>query len=143
MGDDGAVRPVGYRLSLSQFARARRFVIYVGLAVLFSPGLLDPTSLPLVRVGSLAGIVLAAYGLRMVMGPLVLVRDEGLRVYTWWPRHRDLAWYRVYAVDVLPSQWQLEVELNSGEQIELPCVEHVDDLYERIEEHRQRLDLTS
>jgi hypothetical protein len=134
------MRPVGYRLSLSNFARARRVVVYIALAVLFSPGLLDPSSQPLVRLGSAGGILLAMYGLRMVAGPMVVVRESGLRVYSWWPRHRDLAWYRVFAVDVLPGQWQLELELNSGERVLLPPVERVDDLYDQIEDLRQRLD---
>jgi hypothetical protein len=134
------VRSVGYRLSLSNFARARRVVVYIGLAVLFAPGALDPSSTPLVRLGSVAGIGLAMYGLRMVAGPIVVVREAGLRVFSWWPWHRDLAWYRVFAVDVVPGHWQLELELNSGERVLLPPVERVDDLYDQIEDLRQRLD---
>jgi hypothetical protein len=135
-----AMRPVGYRLSLSHLARARRVIVYIGMAVLFGSLALDPSSTNAVRLGSLAGIGLAMYGLRMVAGPMVVVRAAGLRVYSWWPRHRDLAWYRVFAVDVLPGRWQLELELNSGERVLLPPVERVDDLYDQIEDLRSRLD---
>jgi hypothetical protein len=34
----------------------------------------------------------------------------------------------------------LEIELNSGERLALPCVENLDDLYHRMEHHRQALD---
>jgi hypothetical protein len=112
----------------------------VVLSILFVPGLVDPALPTTVRLGSALGVALSAFGLRVVLGPAVVVRPEGLRIFTWWPRHRDIAWYRVYAVDVVPDRWLLELELNSGERIALPVVERVDDLYEQIEDLRQRLD---
>jgi hypothetical protein len=130
----------GYRRHMSRFARIWRVALYVVLAVLFAPGLVDPASPLAVRVGCALGIGLSAVGLRVVLGPGVVVRTEGLRVFTWWPRHRDIAWYRVFAVDVVPGHWLLELELNSGERVTLPVVEHVDRLYEQIEDFRQRLD---
>jgi hypothetical protein len=132
--------PVGYRLQMSIFARLVRVTINLVLVAFFLPVLVDPDQAAHVRLGSVLGVVLAAYGLRVVLGPAVVVRPEGLRIFTWWPRHRDIAWYRVYAVDIVPGRWLLEVELNAGDRLTLPVVERVDDLYERIEDLRQRLD---
>ena len=56
-----------------------------------------------------------------------------------WPLRRDIAWYRIYGVDVIPGTWTLEVELNPGERVSLPCVDRVDDLYERVEAARSQL----
>ena len=132
--------PSGYRLQMSVLARLWRVVLYVVLAVLFVPGLVDPASPPMIRLGCAVGVGLAGMGLRVVLGPAVIVRAEGLRYFTWWPRHQDIPWYRVYAVDVVPGRWLLELELNSGERHTLPVVERVDALYEQIEDLRQRLD---
>jgi hypothetical protein len=132
--------PTGYRLQMSVLARVWRVGLYVVLAVLFAPGLVDPASPVTLRLGCAVGVALCGFGLRVVLGAAVVVREEGLRYYTWWPRHRDLAWYRIYAVDVIPGQWLLELELNSGDRVTLPVVERVDDLYEQIEDLRQRLD---
>jgi hypothetical protein len=132
--------PTRYRLAMRPAARVWRVVLYSVLGALFIPGLVDPAVTALFRLGAVLGIALAVAGLRIVLGPAVVVRDAGLRVFTWWPRHRDLAWYRVFAVDVVPGAWQLELELNSGERVLLPAVERVDELYERIEELRQHLD---
>ena len=46
---------------------------------------------------------------------------------------------RIYGVDVIPGTWTLEVELNPGERVSLPCVDRVDDLYERVEAARAQL----
>jgi hypothetical protein len=132
--------PVGYRLQMSVFARLFRVTLYLVLSVLFVPGLVDPASPLHIRLGCVLGVALSVYGLRVVLGPAVVVRPEGLRIFTWWPRHRDIAWYRVYAVDIVPGRWLLELELNSGDRISLPVVERVDALYEQIEDLRQRLD---
>jgi hypothetical protein len=135
-----AMKRTGYRLQMSVLARMLRVVLQVVLGFLFVPGLIDPVSPLLVRLGYLLGVGLAIYGLRVVLGPAVVVGVEGLRIYTIWPKHRDLAWYRVFAVDIVPGRWLLELELNSGERITLPVVERVDALYEQIEELRQHLD---
>jgi hypothetical protein len=130
----------GYRLQMSVFGRIWRVTINIALFVLFVPGLVDPASSVMIRLGCALGLALSAFGLRVVLGAAVVVRPEGLRIYTWWPRHRDVVWYRVFAVDVVPGRWLLELELNSGERIALPVVERVDALYEQIEDLRQRLD---
>jgi hypothetical protein len=133
--------PNGYRLQMTTFTRVRRVVMYVVLGLLFVPVLIEPTSTPLIRAGCLLGLALSAFGLRVALGAAVIVKKEGLRVYTWWPRHRDIPWYRVFAVDVVPGHWLLELELNSGDRVRLPVVERVDELYEQIEDLRQRLDV--
>ena len=53
---------------------------------------------------------------------MLIVRDEGLRVQKTWPHRRDIPWYRILATDVIPGFWNLELELNSGERVELPPV---------------------
>jgi hypothetical protein len=136
----GVMARRGYRLQMTALARVWRVILYGVLAVLFLPGLFDPAYPGILRLGSLAGLGLSAFGLRIVLGPAVVLRAEGLRIFHWWPRRRDIAWYRVFAVDVVPGRWLLELELNSGERIELPVVERVDQLYEQIEDLRQRLD---
>ena len=72
------------------------------------------------RLLSLVGIVSAVLGIRMMVGAVLIVRDEGLRIQKSWPRRRDIAWYRILATDVIPGFWNLELELNSGERLELP-----------------------
>ena len=134
------MRATGYRLQMTQLARMWRTLLYVLLGILFVARVADAET-PLVRLVGLFGVGLALYGLRVALGPAVVVRAEGLRIYSWWPRRRDIAWYRVYAVDVVPGRWLLELELNSGERVTLPVVERVDDLYEQIEDLRQRLDV--
>jgi hypothetical protein len=88
----------------------------------------------------ITGIVSALAGLRVMWGSAIVVGPEGMRVYKpWWPLHRDFAWYRILATDIIPGFWFLEIEMNSGERIELPCVEHMDELYERIEDYRRQI----
>jgi hypothetical protein len=36
--------------------------------------------------------------------------------------------------------WVLVIELVSGDRFELPCVEHLDDLYRHLEHYRKALD---
>jgi hypothetical protein len=133
--------PTGYRLHMSVFARIRRIAVYLVLGALFVPGLVDPASSLVLRLGCLLGVGLAGFGLRVVLGSAVVVRAEGLRIYTWWPRHRDIAWYRIFAVEVIPGRWVLDLELNFGGHVTLPPVERVDELYEQIEDLRERLDV--
>ena len=92
------------------------------------------------RALSAVGLVTSVLALRVVLGAAVVVREEGLRIQRLWPLTRDIPWYRILSTDVIPGFWFLELELNSGERIELPAVEHLDDLYERIEEHRRDID---
>ena len=41
---------------------------------------------------------------------------------------------------MIPGFWNLEIELNSGERVELPPVQNLNELYEEIERHRTALD---
>lgn len=137
--NNGSVRSKGYRLRMSPLARALRVGLFVVLGLLFVPGILAGIDLWW-RVVSGAGLIASGLALRTVLGPVVVVREKGLRIQRNWPLRRDVTWYRILTIDVIPGFWNLEVELNSGERLSLPCVEDLDDLYERMETHRQALD---
>lgn len=140
IGETGPVT-VRYRLRMQPITRILRTILLGTLGVMFVPAVITAGVDLQWRTLSVVGLLSSIYGLRIVLGPAVEVRADGLRVFKSWPWRRDIPWYRIYQVDVVPGYWVLDLELNSGEQLELPCVEHVDDLFERIEEHRQRLDL--
>lgn len=89
---------------------------------------------------SVFGIAVAVVGLRAILGRAVVVRPDALIVQPYWPIRRQVPWYRIEHVEVVPESWSLLVELNSGERLGLPCVERVDDLYERVDHHRKALD---
>ncbi|MFN8041645.1 MAG: hypothetical protein U0Q07_20685 [Acidimicrobiales bacterium] len=129
-----------YRLRLSRTRRAVQVLVLSLCFLFFLPGLFGQGLDPWWRVLSLVGLVTSVLALRVVLGAAVVVREEGLRIQRLWPLTRDLAWYRILSTEVIPGFWFLELELNSGERVELPCVEHLDDLYERIEAHRRDLD---
>ena len=93
-----------------------------------------------VRLLSLVGLVTSVLGIRTLLGAVLVVREEGLRIQKNWPRRRDIPWYRILATDVIPGFWNLEIELNSGERVELPPVQNLSELYEEIERHRTALD---
>ena len=131
---------VRYRLRMRLLTRILRSVLLGTLGVLFIPAVITSGVDLQWRTLSTVGLLSSIYGLRIVLGPAVEVRPTGLRVLKHWPWRRDIPWYRIFEVEVVPGYWVLDLELNSGEQLELPCVEHVDDLFERIEEHRSRLD---
>lgn len=88
------------------------------------------------RLLSVVGLAWSLWGLRLLHGAAVVVRRSGLRVQQRWPLRRDIAWYRIFEVEVVPVTWNLELELNSGERLALPCVEHVEELYAAVEESR-------
>lgn len=92
------------------------------------------------RFVSLVGLLSSVLSIRTLVGPVLIVSDKGLRVQKAWPRRRDIPWYRILATDVIPGFWNLEIELNSGERIELPPVADINGLYEDIERHRTALD---
>jgi len=125
---------------MSVLNRATRSILFVGIACCFVPAVVNPDMELGVRLFSLVGIASSVYGLRIILGPAVEVRPEGLRVLKSWPRRRTIPWYRILEIEVVPGFWILDVELNSGECFSLPCVEHVDDLYENIQAQRQDLD---
>lgn len=129
-----------YRLRLSTARRALNTGVLVLCLVFFLPGLVGQGLDMWWRVLSGVGIVVTLLALRVVLGAAVVVGDAGLRLQKLWPLTRTVPWYRILSTDVIPGFWFLEIELNSGERIELPSVEHLDDLYERIEAHRRDLD---
>jgi membrane protease YdiL (CAAX protease family) len=132
---------VRYRLRMQPLTRILRTVLLATLGLMFLPAVVTAGVDVQWRTLSIVGLLSSIYGLRIVLGPAVEVRPTGLRVFKHWPWRREIPWYRIFQVEVVPGYWVLDLELNSGEQLELPCVEHVDDLFERIEEHRARLDL--
>lgn len=130
----------GYRLRMSALRRIFLVGLLALLAVFFVPGIFAP-GLRLWWHGlSLLGLGTALAGLRILLGPVLVVRPEGLRMQRNWPFRRNIPWYRILEIDVIPGFWNLEIELNSGERLSLPCVEHLEDLYNRMEHHRQALD---
>ncbi len=132
---------VRYRLRMRPLTRILRAGLLGFLVLMFVPAVVTAGVDLEWRVLSTLGLASSIYGLRIVLGSAVEVRPNGLRVLARWPWRRDIPWYRIYEIEVVPGYWVLDLELNSGEQLELPCVEHVDDLFERIETNRQRLDL--
>ena len=110
------------------------------IVVFFVPGVISSGISLWWRAVSLVGLVTAVLAIRTVVGPVLIVRDEGLRVQKLWPYRRDIPWYRILATDVVPGFWNLELELNSGERVELPPVDDLNALYDEIERHRTALD---
>ncbi|MCU0270896.1 MAG: PH domain-containing protein [Acidimicrobiales bacterium] len=128
-----------YRLQMSVPVRLLRVLLFSVLLVVFVLWAVqaeDPAS----QVLSLVGVATSLVSLRTVVGPVVVVRPRALRVVRIWPLRREIPWYRILEVDLVPGYWVVELELNSGEKVTLPVVERVDDLYEEIERHRQLLD---
>ena len=125
---------------MSPVARAVRVVLLSFVALVFVPGVIASGIDLWWRAVSLLGVVISLVGVRMMVGAVLVVRDEGLRIQKYWPHRRDLAWYRILASDVIPGFWNLELELNSGERVELPPVGDINALYADIERHRTALD---
>jgi hypothetical protein len=129
-----------YRLRMSPLRRIATAALLVLIAVFFVPGILADGLELWWRVVSLVGFVTALIGLRIILGAVLVVRDRGLLILRNWPLRRDIPWYRILQIDVIPGFWNLEIELNSGERISLPPVHDLDGLYQRMERHRQALD---
>jgi hypothetical protein len=129
-----------YRLRVAPITRWSRVVVLGLLTLLFIPALFGADIVWWMRLLSLIGLVTAVLGIRTLVGAVLVVRGQGLRVQTMWPRRRDIPWYRILATDVIPGFWNLELELNSGERVELPPVEDLTALYDEIERHRSALD---
>jgi len=138
--DNGSVATQRYRLRLSPTVRGIRAAVLAVVAVVFVPLVLATGIEWWMRLLSLVGLVTAVLGIRSLVGAVLVVREEGLRIQKNWPRRRDIPWYRILATDVIPGFWNLEIELNSGERVELPCVQDLTGLYEAIERHRTALD---
>ena len=125
---------------MSPVARVVRVVLLSIIAVVFVPGVISPGLDLWWRAVSLVGLITAVLGARMMLFAVLVVRDEGLRLQKNWPHRRDIPWYRILASDVIPGFWNLELELNSGERVELPPVGDINALYADIERHRTALD---
>ena len=122
----------------------RRRVIQVTLLSLiglfFLPGVADSQLTLWWRFVTLVGLISSVLAIRTVVGAVLIVSDKGLRIQKAWPYRREIPWYRILATDVIPGFWNLELELNSGERVELPPVADINALYEDIERHRTALD---
>jgi hypothetical protein len=129
-----------YRWRLSRTGRVVRVVILLLVCAFFVPGVIDSGISLWWRAVSLFGLVTAMLAIRTIVGAVLIVRDQGLRVQKAWPKRRDIPWYRILATDVVPGFWNLEIELNSGERVELPPVDDLNALYDDIERHRTALD---
>jgi hypothetical protein len=140
IGRIGSMQKKGYRLRMSPVRRTLLAGLLTLTAVFFVPGIFAPGLSFWWHALSVFGLLTSVAGLRILLGSVVVVRPQGLRVQRNWPLRRDIPWYRMLEIDVIPGFWNLEVELNSGERLSLPCVENLDDLYHRMEHHRQALD---
>lgn len=140
MGTMEGVRAKGYRLRMSALRRGLTAGVLVLTAAFFIPGIAATGFDVWWRGLSVLGLALSILGLRTILGSVLVVRPDALRLYRFWPLRRDIPWYRILAIDVIPGFWHLEVELNSGERLTLPPVRDIEDLYETMENHRQALD---
>jgi hypothetical protein len=129
-----------YRWRMSRGRRVVRVALLAVIALFFLPGAFDPQLDLWWRVVSGVGLITSVLAIRTLLGAVLIVRDEGLRLQKTWPRRRDIPWYRILATDVVPGFWNLEIELNSGERVELPPVADLNALYDDIERHRTALD---
>jgi hypothetical protein len=129
-----------YRWRLSPLGRAFRVVGLALCGLVLASVALEAHVELWWRALCFAGVVSAVLAIRMLVGAVLIVREDGLRLQKTWPKRRDIPWYRILATDVVPGFWNLEIELNSGERVELPPVADVEALYEDIERHRTALD---
>lgn len=125
---------------MSFWRRWAMVVLLSVIAVVMVPGVFGTAVDVAWRLVAFVGFVTALLGVRTLLGPIVVVGSDGLVVQKNWPLRRRIAWHRILGVDVVPGFWNLEVELNSGERVTLPCVEHLDTLYEDVESRRQAID---
>lgn len=132
--------PGRYRLAMSPLVRVLRVVVLAVFGLLFLAFAIGTGVDPLWRLFGVAGLAWAVVAVRIVLGPAVIAGHDGLRIVRSWPLRRDIPWYRILEVEVVPGAWVLHIELNSGEHIELPSVEHLDRLYREVEDRRRRLD---
>ncbi len=125
---------------MSVLRRGLTVALLVLVALFFVPGAVSAELPWWWRAMSGAGFVLSLLGIRTLLGAVLVVRHDSLRIYRFWPLRRDIPWYRILTIDVIPGFWHLEVELNSGERMALPPVRDIEDLYESMERYRQALD---
>jgi hypothetical protein len=120
--------------------RVIKVTILTLIALFFLPGVFDSQLDLWWRAVTLVGLITSILAIRTLVGAVLIVSDKGLRVQKAWPKRRDIPWYRILATDVIPGFWNLELELNSGERVELPPVADLNALYDEIERHRTALD---
>jgi hypothetical protein len=136
------IRGTGYRLQYRLATRVLWTALLLAAVLFFGPIVLSGAFELWWRVVAAGLVACSVIGVRVLWGPAVVVAPGGMRIYRpWWPLRRDIAWHRMLATDIIPGFWFLEIEMNSGERIELPCVERMDALYEQIEQYRARLDI--
>ncbi len=135
----GRIRGTGYRRRMPALRRWSLTAVYALLALISLGGMVTEGADLAWRALSATALMLALWSIRIVHGRAIVVSDEYLRVQDRWPLKRDIPWYRILEVEVIPGLWTIGIELNSGVRIELPCVEDLDELYERIEERRHEL----
>ncbi len=134
------MRGIGFRLHMRPWVRVLRTGLLVICLLLAASWAWFAGPEMWFRVASAVVALACVAGLRILWGPVVVVRDDGLRIQRNWPLRRTIPWYRVLAIDVIPGFWHLEVELNSGQRLALPAVDDLDRLYRLMEQHRQALD---
>lgn len=140
-GHNGGVPTKRYRLRLSPLRRTTTTAVVAVAVAILVPGAFA-AELPLWwRATSVVGVVCGILGLRAIWGAVLVVRPDRLRIQRTWPLRRELRWYRILAIDVIPGFWHLELELNSGERLVLPPVAELEDLYQSMERYRQALDV--
>lgn len=125
---------------MSPIARAGCATLYATIGVVMGVGLASPDLAVEYRIICVLGVGSALFSLRAVLGRVLIVGSDGLVIQRYWPVRRFIAWYRIELVDVLPGFWNLELQLNSGERVELPPVDDLDGLYRTVEDRRSHLD---
>lgn len=130
----------GYRLRMSPLARWFRVALFTVCGLILASGIVLAEEGLFWQALGAAGIVAAVLAIRIVLGHAVVVTPDELIVQRNWPLKRRMKWYRIDHAEVIPGMWVLVIELVSGDRFELPCVEHLDDLYEHLEHYRKALD---
>jgi hypothetical protein len=130
----------GYRLRMSPLARWFRVSLFAVCGLILLSGIAFAGEGLFWQVLGAVGVVGSVFAIRIVLGPAVVVTPDELVVQRNWPVKRRIKWYRIDHAEVIPGMWVLVIELISGERFELPCVEHLDDLYANLEHYRKALD---
>ena len=125
---------------MSRPARIGCSVLYGVIGVVLAVGAIAAEVDTTYRIVCVVGLGSVAFSLRAVLGTVLIARDDALVVQRYWPVRRVIPWYRIEVVDVLPGFWNLEIQLNSGERIELPPVVELDELFRLVEHQRTHLD---
>lgn len=106
--------------------------LLVVIAMIMAPGIISAAVDFQWRLVALFGVVTAVSGVRTLLGPIVVIDSGELVIQKNWPFRRRIPLNQINGIDVVQGFWNLEVELESGERVVLPCVEHLDALYEDL-----------